>query len=99
MKPSRNEEVYFARKEFEIRRTFEMEKQKKLQDAELKKTKEFCHMKCPKCGMALIEIDYKGVEIDKCSDCQGVWLDAGELERVSKLSKTLFDEVFNVCRK
>lgn len=40
-----------------------------------------------RCGMELIEIDYKGIEIDKCSECEGIWLDAGELEAVSKLKR------------
>ena len=31
-----------------------------------------------------IEIDYKGIKVDKCSACEGVWLDAGELEAVSR---------------
>jgi Zn-finger nucleic acid-binding protein len=25
---------------------------------------------------------YKGIEIDKCSACRGIWLDGGELERM-----------------
>jgi Zn-finger nucleic acid-binding protein len=29
-----------------------------------------------------MEVTYKGVEIDKCSRCLGLWLDCGELERV-----------------
>jgi Zn-finger nucleic acid-binding protein len=27
-------------------------------------------------------VPYKGIEIDKCSQCQGMWLDCGELEQV-----------------
>jgi len=56
-------------------------------------------MRCPKCGMELIEIDYKGIKIDKCSECEGIWLDAGELEAVSKLEKTVLDKLFSVFKK
>ena len=42
-------------------------------------------MRCPKCGMQLVEIDYKGIKIDRCTGCTGVWLDAGELEQVAEL--------------
>jgi Zn-finger nucleic acid-binding protein len=56
-------------------------------------------MRCPKCGMELIEIDYKGVKVYKCSECEGMWLDAGELEAVSKLEKTGFDKLFSVFKK
>ena len=36
----------------------------------------------PKFGMELIEIDYKEIKVDKCSECEGVWLDPGELEAI-----------------
>jgi len=98
-KPSEKEEEYFARIEFEKRRKAEEEKQRKLAEEEKKKLKELHYMKCPKCGMNLIEIDYKGIKVDKCSDCEGVWLDVGELEAVSKLEKTRFDKLFNVFKK
>lgn len=38
---------------------------------------------CPKnCGSSLIEIERDGVEIDYCTQCRGVWLDRGELEKL-----------------
>jgi len=33
---------------------------------------------CPKCRVALEEISYRNVTIDKCNNCEGVWLDKGE---------------------
>ena len=98
-KPSEKEEEYFSRMEFEKRKKAEEEKQRKLAEEEKKKLKELHHMKCPKCGMDLIEIDYKGIKVDKCSGCEGVWLDAGELEAVSQLEKTGLDKLFSVFRK
>lgn len=98
-KPSEKEEEYFAREEFERKKKLEEEKQKKLAVSEKKKIQELHHMKCPKCGMELIEIDYKGIEIDRCSGCEGVWLDAGELETVSKLEKTGLDKLFSIFGK
>jgi len=35
---------------------------------------------CPVCKNAMIAIELEGVEIDYCTDCGGIWLDAGELE-------------------
>jgi Zn-finger nucleic acid-binding protein len=55
-------------------------------------------MKCPKCGMELVEMDYKTIRIDKCSGCSGVWLDAGELETVSKMEKSGLDKLFSVFK-
>ncbi len=98
-KPSEKEEEYFVRMEFEKKKKEEEEKQKKLAEPEKKRLKELHHMKCPKCGMELIEIDYKAIKVDKCSGCEGVWLDAGELETVSKFEKSGLDKLFSVFGK
>ena len=37
-------------------------------------------MDCPVCKNAMITLELAGVEIDHCTDCGGIWLDAGELE-------------------
>ena len=39
---------------------------------------------CPKCDGRLMEIDYDLVKVDRCEKCKGVWLDAGELEQLTK---------------
>ena len=98
-KPSEKEEEYFARIEFERKKKLEEEKHKTFIEGEKKRLKELHYMKCPKCGMELIEIDYKGVKVDKCSECEGVWLDAGELEAISKFEKTGLDKLFSVFKK
>jgi len=98
-KPSEKEEEYFVRVEFERRKKAEEEKQRKLAEEEKKKLKELHYMKCPKCGMELIEIDYKGIKVDKCSSCEGIWLDAGELEAISRLERTGLDKLFSVFKK
>ena len=98
-KPSEQEEEYFARIEFEKRKQIEEEKQKKLIEEEKKKLRELHFMRCPKCGMQLIEIDYKNIKVDKCSGCDGIWLDAGELGAISKLEKSGMDKLFGVFKK
>ncbi len=99
MKPSEKEEEFFARQDYERKKKTEEERQKSLAEGEMKRLKELHFMRCPKCGMALIEIDYKGLKVDKCSGCLGVWLDAGELEAVSKLEKGVMDTFFSVFKK
>lgn len=37
-------------------------------------------MDCPVCKNAMITLELEGVEIDHCTDCGGIWLDAGEVE-------------------
>jgi hypothetical protein len=98
-KPSEKEGEYFARLEFERKKSLEKEIQEKLTEEEKTKAKELHYMKCPKCGMPLIEVDFKGIKVDKCSACQGVWLDAGELEAVSKLEKSFLDDLFGLFSK
>jgi len=99
IKPSGNEEEYFARLEFERRKKLEEQKRAQIEAEEKKSLKELHYMHCPKCGMKLIEIDYKGIAVDKCSSCEGIWLDAGELEAVSKLEKIKIDKWFGVFKK
>ena len=45
------------------------------------------------------EIDYKGIKIDECSECEGIWLDAGELDAVAKLEKSGLDKFFSIFKK
>ncbi|MBM4340877.1 MAG: hypothetical protein FJ110_15205 [Deltaproteobacteria bacterium] len=98
-KPSEKEEEYFARMEFEKKKQAEEEKQKKLAEEEKKQLQTLHYMKCPKCGMELIEIDYKHIKVDKCSGCDGIWLDPGEFEAASKLEKSGLDKLFSVFKK
>ena len=99
LKPSNKEAEYFARMDFDLKKEAEEEMQRKLADAEKQQAKELHWMKCPKCGMNLLEIDYKNIKIDKCSHCDGVWLDAGELEQVTSMDKTALDKLFSVFKK
>ena len=98
VKPTEREEEYFARRELERLRKIEEEKHKKLAQEQKKHLRDLHHMRCPKCGMELIEIDYKGITIDRCSECDGVWLDAGELNSVSKLEKIGLDKFFSIFK-
>lgn len=99
IKPSEKEEEYFARQMFETKQKVEQEKQQNLAEAERQKAKELHFMKCPKCGMNLVEIDYKSIKVDRCSSCEGIWLDTGELARIVKLEKGALDRLFRVFAK
>lgn len=97
--PSTHEDAYFAREEFQKLKELEQKKQMQFAEEEKKRLQELHFMSCPKCGMKLVEIDYKGIKIDRCSGCEGVWLDAGELETVSKMEKSVMDRFFGVLSK
>jgi hypothetical protein len=96
IKPSETEEEYFARIEYERLKKSQKESQKKLATDQRAKEKELHYMKCPKCGMNLVEIDYKKIKVDKCSECEGIWLDAGELDMVAQMDKGSLDKLFSV---
>ena len=98
-KPSEKEEEYFKRLEFEKKVRLEQERQKAFAESEKRRLKDLHFMHCPKCGMNLVEINYQGITMDKCSACEGVWLDAGELEQVVGKEKSVLDSFFRVFKK
>ena len=73
------ENEYFRKKEQELidklrAKRAELEQQKSAQATALQ---------CPRCDGTLVEIDFEEVQIDRCTNCHGIWLDAGELERLT----------------
>ena len=82
------EEEYFVRQELERRRQREGEKQKEMEAAEKQRLKDLHFMRCPKCGMPLMEVDYKKLKVDECTACKGIWLDHKELDAVVELAQT-----------
>ena|SRR5216117_3440215 len=82
VKPTQQEEEYFARLEFERQRKFLKEREPQKAEAERQRILDVARGRCPKCAGELVPVPYRGVELDKCSRCQGVWLDFGELDQV-----------------
>ncbi len=51
-------------------------------------------MKCPVCkDVTLLMAEKKGVEIDYCPECRGIWLDRGELEKIIEKEEKNYSEV------
>jgi len=84
VKPSENEEEYFVRQQAELKRRLATEHQAKLKTEERERERSLHHMKCPKCGMPLEEIAFGDVHVDKCFTCEGMWLDSGELDKLTR---------------
>jgi hypothetical protein len=80
--PSEQEEEYFAKQEFERRKKALADTQGRDAEAERQRILATVKGRCPKCAFPLVTITYKGVELDKCSGCEGLWFDTGELDRV-----------------
>jgi uncharacterized protein len=45
--------------------------------------RELTHMRCPKCGEPLTSTTRLEVGIDECPSGHGIWLDHGELEKLT----------------
>lgn len=89
-KPSRNEEEYFARREAELRKERQEAADRQALETELKSH----YMKCPKCGHDLATEQYHGIEVDRCTNCNGVWFDAGETEQLIDEGEGVLSSVF-----
>jgi ribosomal protein L37AE/L43A len=99
-KPSHNEDECFAKRDAELLKKKRAEQEEQAVQAERKSH----HMKCPKCGADLETIEQHSVSIDRCPECQGIWLDHGELELISKHSDPgllgrVFGDLFGSSRK
>jgi acetyl-CoA carboxylase beta subunit len=79
-KPSQNEDEYFARLDQE-----ELRKMRDKAAAAARAAERRSHlMKCPKCGADLHTEDFHGVQVDRCPDCHGIWLDHEEIRLLMK---------------
>ena len=83
-KPSSTEEEYFAREEIEKKRKLALQQSQSMASQQREDLKKLHYMKCPKCGMDLQTLKHGNVDVETCFNCHGVFLDAGELERLMK---------------
>ncbi len=102
-KPSNQEEEYFAREEIEKKRKLALQQADELATQRKAELKQLHFMKCPKCGMDLQTLSKGKVEVDTCFSCQGIWLDAGELEAFMRgdgdKSPAVMNAVLNLFKK
>ncbi len=95
-KGSQSEEEYFVREDAEKKRKLALQAAKDAVAEEKKRLKDLHWMRCPKCGMELHEVDFRGIDVDVCFNCNGVFLDKGELEHIVKHeSKGVMSAILN----
>jgi hypothetical protein len=99
VKPTDKEDEHFARLEYEKLRKKAQAYRQELQEDEQEKLRELHHMHCPKCGMDLATVMLHRVEVDTCGACGGVWLDAGELEKLQKVGSSSLASLLTVFLK
>ena len=96
--PSRNEDEYFAKQDAELIKAMRA----RLDAERLAAERKQALMKCPKDGSDLKEVEMGNVKVDVCSECGGMWLDAGELDLVREARRSgitrFVDDLFGVSR-
>jgi len=50
---------------------------------------------CPNCSSEMNIANKFGVEIDHCPRCKGVWLDRGELEKITNIQNRYEEDHYN----
>jgi hypothetical protein len=86
-KARNTEEHWFHEKERKLLEEFKKKREARIAELahqegakkreELKKQHWMC---CPKCGHDMRVMDLKGVQVDICSHCEGLFFDRGEIE-------------------
>lgn len=93
MEDRRREDDWFRANEARLIEEARLARKKRVEravrevEAERARLRQLHFMKCPKCGHDMGEEDLGGVKVDRCSYCEGVYFDAGELDRVLLLKK------------
>ncbi len=82
-RPSSLEDEYFVREDAEKKRKLAETLRRETDAAERERLRALHHMRCPKCGLPLQTVAYRGVDADLCFACGGVFLDAGEIDRIT----------------
>ena len=86
----RREDEWFLANEKKLLETARIEREKREKERAAQRggggaqaaSKDQHFMRCPKCGHEMREEALEGVKIDRCSFCEGIYFDAGELDQV-----------------
>jgi hypothetical protein len=82
-KPSSAEDEYFAREDVEKKRKLAQQVKKQTDADELRRLAELHHLRCPRCGLKMTEVPFRGLAVDVCFACGGVFLDKGEIDVIA----------------
>jgi hypothetical protein len=86
---SKSEDDWFRLNEKELLETARQARLKREQERvakekaeETKRLKDLHFKKCPKCGHDMKDEQLDNVAVERCTHCEGIFFDAGELEQV-----------------
>lgn len=95
-KPHEAEEDYFAKIEAEKKRKLAEKKRAEMQTKEVEALKEAHHMRCPGCGLELDTLVFKGLSINRCFHCGGVFLGKEAFESLCGEEHNLLSQIWSV---
>ena len=82
------ENEYIYKKEKEIIKRMRVEERESL-------IRELCKNRCPKCGEQIVAMTFRGVPLDNCPACGGIWLGPNDLKILaSKDHRSWFEKWF-----
>lgn len=84
---SEKEEEYFLRQEMERLKAIREEHARRIAAEEREKLRELHFMRCAKCGQKMETTTLTEVEVEVCPECGGIYLDAGELDKLMEESR------------
>ena len=93
------EDDYFKRIENEKKAALKSKLDANASDVALAERKTLHWNKCGKCGQDMETLAYRGVEIEKCPDCQAVLLDPGELQTLAGEESATLGSFFGMFSK
>lgn len=94
-KPTSQENEYFAREEARRQELAQIEREQQAEST----AREARRGTCPGgCATKLVEEAFRDILIDRCPTCGGVWLDPGELDKISSDDAGLIRSAFTFLR-
>jgi len=89
MPEKKNEDEWFKKHEILMITTAKRERERKEKETrekegatEARRLRELHWMCCPKCGNKMEEAGQHSMKVDRCTVCEGIFLDRGELEDI-----------------
>jgi hypothetical protein len=73
------EDQYFAERDRKLVDRLRQEKSREREEEH----RQVARMRCPKCGESLVGRKLRGVTVEECPSCFGLWLDKGELDEIA----------------
>ncbi len=80
VKPSQTEDDYFAKEDAEKKRKLALKVHRDMAADEARRLKELHRGHCPNCGQQMHEVKLRTVPVDVCFACNGIFLEASEIE-------------------